>query len=156
MIKYLLNKRHYILLSIIVSFLLNFLLELNINLLEVIFLIFIIRITDDIFDYKKDNGERLKKSKLLILEITLTLCFVILEIFLHKIYAIYAAILIFYIIIMNKVDILKTLLLSLIILYYSTVQKNINMYYLIGAVIISICYYILKRCKDDIRKQKRN
>ena len=68
MIKYLLKKWYYILLSIVVCFLLNFLLELNINLLEVIFLIFIIRITDDIFDYKKDNGERLKKDKLIILE----------------------------------------------------------------------------------------
>ena len=154
MIKYLLKKWYYILFSIVIYFLLNFLLELNINLLEVISLIFIIRITDDIFDYKKDNGGRLKKDKLIILETIFILCFVILEIFLHNIYAIYAALLVLYIIIMNKIDILKILLLALIILYYSAIQKNINIYYLIDAVIISICYYLLKRCKHDIRKQK--
>lgn len=154
MIKYLLKKWYYILFSIVIYFLLNFLLELNINLLEVISLIFIIRITDDIFDYKKDNGGRLKKDKLIILETIFILCFVILEIFIHNIYAIYAALLVLYIIIMNKIDILKMLLLALVILYYSAIQKNINIYYLIDAVIISICYYLLKRCKHDIRKQK--
>lgn len=156
MIKYLLKKWYYILLSIVVCFLLNFLLELNINLLEVIFLLFIIRITDDIFDYKKDNGERLKKDKLIILETIFILSFVVLEVFLHKIYAIYALLLCLYIITMNKLEILKILLLALVILYYSAIQKNINIYYLIGSVIISICYYLLKRCKHDIRKQKGN
>ena len=37
---------------------------------------------------------------------------------------------------------------------YVVSKKTGNVYYLIGAVIISICYYLLKRCKHDIRKQK--
>ena len=145
MTKYLLKKWYYIPIGLIIYIIYLKLFKISFNIAEPLLLILLIRFIDDLFDFKKDKGKRTTKKNLIILICIFSLAYITLNVFLYKAIGLLSILIIAYLFLMNKVDILKILTLALITAYYYLINGDINYIILIITLVISIIFYIVKR-----------
>ena len=147
MSKYLIKKWYYIIISLIIYYIYSKILKINFIIIEPLILIFLIRFVDDYFDYEIDKGKRASKKNLIFLICLFSLIYIILNVVLYKNIGLLSIIIIVYLLLMNKIDILKVLTLPLITAYYYLIMGNLNYYVLIITLVISIVFYMVKRWK---------
>lgn len=147
MIKYLLKKWYYILIGLVIYIIYLKLFKISFNIVEPLLLVFLIRFTDDFFDFEKDKGKRASKKNLIFLVCLFSLIYIVLNVVLYKNIGLISIIIIVYLFLMNKIDILKVLTLSLITAYYYLIMGGLNYYVLIITLVISIVFYMVKRWK---------
>lgn len=145
MTKYLLKKWYYIPIGLIIYIIYLKLFKISFNIAEPLLLILLIRFIDDLFDFKKDKGKRTTKKNLIILICIFSLAYITLNVFLYKAIGLLSILIVAYLFLMNKVDILKILTLPLITTYYYLINGDINYITLIITLVISIIFYIVKR-----------
>lgn len=154
----------YSILSLIISLIMSFLLNIFNNailiftlFLMILFLLFIIRITDDIFDYDKDIENKkliLTKKQLINLDITFIVLFILINLYQYHLLGLISVILILYIILQQKFELLKIIFMFLSSTYYLYVNSNSDIFknyfvwiYLILCLLLPILYYFYKRSK---------
>ncbi len=154
----------YSILSLIISLVMSFLLNIFNNTiliftlsLMILFLLFIIRITDDIFDYDKDIKNKkliLTKKQLINLDIIFIVLFILINLYQYHLLGLISVILIFYIILQQKFELLKIIFMFLSSTYYLYVNSNSDIFknyfvwiYLILCLLLPILYYFYKRSK---------
>ena len=154
----------YSILSLIISLVMSFLLNIFNNTiliftlsLMILFLLFIIRITDDIFDYDKDIKNKkliLTKKQLINLDIIFIVLFILINLYQYHLLGLISVILIFYIILQQKFELLKIIFMFLSSTYYLYVNSNSDIFknyfvwiYLILCLLLPILYYFYKRRK---------
>ena len=154
----------YSILSLIISLIMSFLLNIFNNailiftlFLMILFLLFIIRITDDIFDYDKDIENKkliLTKKQLINLDITFIVLFILINLYQYQLLGLISVILILYIILQQKFELLKIIFMFLSSTYYLYVNSNSDIFknyfvwiYLILCLLLPILYYFYKRSK---------
>lgn len=154
----------YSILSLIISLVMSFLLNIFNNtiliftlFLMILFLLFIIRITDDIFDYDKDIKNKkliLTKKQLINLDIIFIVLFILINLYQYHLLGLISVILIFYIILQQKFELLKIIFMFLSSTYYLYVNSNSDIFknyfvwiYLILCLLLPILYYFYKRSK---------
>ena len=154
----------YSILSLIISLVMSFLLNIFNNTiliftlsLMILFLLFIIRITDDIFDYDKDIKNKkliLTKKQLINLDIIFIVLFILINLYQYHLLGLISVILIFYIILQQKFELLKIVFMFLSSTYYLYVNSNSDIFknyfvwiYLILCLLLPILYYFYKRSK---------
>ena len=152
--KYFLKYSYYIIISITFTTIISFITEgIRIELFPIILInLYMLRIIDDYLDYEVDKKEKLlSKNILKNVAIILGVIFIILNVIFYKYYGLIAFIILIYILIQNKYEILKIFLLLITSVIYISMYTNINnasiIIYLFISLILSIIYYVYKRSK---------
>lgn len=154
MIKYLFKKWYYIVIALVLYIAFKMILNINLPILYCISLFYFMRIVDDIFDFEKDLGKRLDKKRLLVLSAIFSIIFIISNIYHFGVYGIYSILILGYIILMNKCDILKIFCFFINVLYLVIINSlwEVNgKEYLLLALLLSVIFYSIKRWKNGIR-----
>ena len=160
--KYFLKHSYYILIGLLFALILCALIDdFKWELIPIVILnAFLIRLFDDYFDYNKDQktkkkSELLTKNQLICSIIILSILFLTLNIVFFKLWGLLATLLIVYMIIENKYELMKLFFVTLASLYYIGLFHELTtapvVIFLIATMICSIGFYILKS-KKALRK----
>lgn len=152
--KIFLKYSYYIIISVILTVIISFITNgIRLELFPIILInLYILRIFDDYFDYETDKKEKLlSKNNLKNIAVIISVLYIILNIVFYKFYGIISIVLVGYMLIQNKYEILKIFLLLLTSIFYINMYVSLNnarvIIYLLISIILSISYYIYKRSK---------
>lgn len=156
MIQYFLKRWYYLLVSLSIYFILAFAIGIKTYFVDILALVFFMRVVDDYFDYKKDGGKRLNEKTLVMLAIIFALLFVTMCIVLYGWTGVVGLVIVGYLVLMNKIEFLKLFCLSVLILFYLAMNFQpslIWLAYIIVGIVLSGLFSIIKRRKNVCRSR---
>ena len=164
--KYFLKHSYYILIGLLFALILCALIgDFKWELIPVVILnAFLIRLFDDYFDFNNDQknkkkSELLTKNQLIWSTIVLSIFYLILNIVFFKLWGLLAILLVTYMIIENKYELMKLFFVTLASLYYIGLFHELAtapvVIFLIATMICSIGFYILKSKKRTKKVGKK-
>ena len=164
--KYFLKHSYYILIGLFFALILCALIgDFKWELIPVVILnAFLIRLFDDYFDFNNDQknkkkSELLTKNQLIWSTIVLSIFYLILNIVFFKLWGLLAILLVTYMIIENKYELMKLFFVTLASLYYIGLFHELAtapvVIFLIATMICSIGFYILKSKKRTKKVGKK-
>lgn len=125
----------------------------------VLCLLITIRAFDDIFDYEKDSTRKtqyLSKKELIILACVMSAVYVVLNVVFFGFWGAFSLAAIAYIIIMEKLPVLKMLFMALLFLYYFRLNCErvgaMHIAVCVGCVAVSALFHFYKLHKRKVRK----
>ncbi len=125
----------------------------------VLCLLIAIRVFDDIFDYEKDSTRKtqyLSKKELIILCCVISAVYVILNNLFFGIFGALSIAAIGYILLMEKLPVLKMLFMALLFLYYFRLNCErvgaMHIAVCVGCIAVSALFYFYKLHKRKVRK----
>ena len=152
--RYFLKYSYYIIISIIFTIIISLIIgEAKFELFPiVVIMLYLLRILDDYFDYEIDKKEKLLNKKALkIFAMILSVVFIVLNVLFYGYYGLISIAILIYMLIQNKIEILKIFSLLFNSIYYICIYNKIGsmpaIIYLVCTLIISSIYYIYKRSK---------
>jgi len=160
LIKYLFRKfilLAYIIISAVISSVFGLVCGDGFNVLLKMFpivlsLLLMLRVSDDIFDYEKDSANRkqyLSRTELAVFGCVIAIIFVVMNILYYGVIGIVSLVAVGYIGFMEKFPPLKIAYMALLFLFYfyvnDTALNFAKLAVIIGCLIVSAVYYIIKR-----------
>lgn len=138
-IKYLLKGYKLVLYSatgMSISIVMSFVLDKirNVSMIFTLFfiitaLLFVIRITDDIFDYEKDKKDKkqiLSKKQLITTDIIVIIFYLTMNLYYYQLFGMISVLFVFYIFIQQRIERLKIFFMILASVYYLYMNSNMN------------------------------
>ena len=152
MIRYFLKYNYYVFIGVIFAGLLSFLIgEFKWELIPVANCnIFLLRLLDDCFDFKKDKRKKILDLKQLIyITAIISVVYFAICVSFFKQWGLFSLLMLLYMVVENKHELLKLFFLSVVSAFYIGAYRDLNsiaiVVYLIVAMMASVAFYLYKK-----------